>query len=788
MKQTGFLLISVFLLASCAAYKHLEPEPEISPEENDYIELKDDKDFFELDEGKKYYIAFPSPLENNFYLLIKVSDDGALTTVMSTMFDKNEGPGQPITNEAPAGSEEKAYAVNRTGQTYYWVIERVPRDMKLLMNYRYLPQWRYQFETQYEAFTNILAENRGDRAVYDNIGVSLSWSNFNFGQAISRLENKTANLETLQDQLASIERLFPPSILNSGDEAYLNYVRLKEDIEIELTFQENFRNALLFFSTMNKTENDMAAFVKALPELNAFFGQKQRYSNNVIDEARRMLEARLDELGPYFEDVISRKNNNDPLMLDPGLVRSLAGAAGVNVFPSLDALLNFSEQYNEKARAYQRIREEADKIEKEVVGLKRWPDNSFFNTMASRSAGLLRDLPSAGFDSWPKYRNSAASKALNNGIYALRSDLLKMEKDYRDAAQVVARLNNLAATKNYRDMIVLVNRNSNLGFLKSIYSDLDTKYVDRQESLVKSALTGQNWQQAESNLRELHNQSNFINAGAIATTKQRTVKTLEDSLLSRVESATRQRVDQFVNEQYNTLNNVEALYQSPVFDPVWDITFTSGSQSQLAARKQQLRQRLTRLKEVEFPAKAIQFLYKDFSANINENGVAKARAIVVHGNNYKGSDQSIKRLVAECDPYASKWLTKTTEYRKMYALPVTSNPAGTNTYVFRVNIRIPTDARFPVYDVNIKLPREVAQSAGSRQWYEEITMNKNVLKNEGRFMITSPNAENDYTALITPLQTEKDGDSVLEVRFDHNSYKVFEVSVMAQKPILRKNP
>ena len=66
-------------------------------------------------------------------------------------------------------------------------------------------------------------------------------------------------------------------------------------------------------------------------------------------------------------------------------------------------------------------------------------------------------------------------------------------------------------------------------------------------------------------------------------------------------------------------------------------------------------------------------------------------------------------------------------------------------------------------------------------------MNKKILKLQGRFTITAPNSANDFTALITPLQVVKDGDSVLEIRFTQNSYKVFEVSIMAQKPILRKN-
>ncbi|MGD9900125.1 MAG: hypothetical protein AB7T22_13460, partial [Calditrichaceae bacterium] len=236
-----------------------------------------------------------------------------------------------------------------------------------------------------------------------------------------------------------------------------------------------------------------------------------------------------------------------------------------------------------------------------------------------------------------------------------------------------------------------------------------------------------------------------------------------------------------------TLDGLEDIYNSPVFLPAHDITFTSGSQQELQNRKKALMERLLFFKEQVFPAQAIEKLYKEFSRDPGDNGVLKARAIVIHGNHYKGTDRKIKNLVAECDPWASKWITSPKDYRKIYVLPVSSNKLGENEYVFRVNLRLPSDARFPVFDVNIKLPKEIAKNAGERQWYDQMTMNKNLLKNEGRFTITAPGPQNDYECQISPLQMVKDGDNVLEVRFKHPSFKVLEVSLMAQKPIIKKN-
>jgi hypothetical protein len=92
-----------------------------------------------------------------------------------------------------------------------------------------------------------------------------------------------------------------------------------------------------------------------------------------------------------------------------------------------------------------------------------------------------------------------------------------------------------------------------------------------------------------------------------------------------------------------------------------------------------------------------------------------------------------------------------------------------------------------VYDLNIKLPKEVAQNAATTQWYESISCNKSELKNEGRFSITAPTAANDYECQISPVQMNKDKTNVLEIVFNYPAYKVLQVSVMVQKPIIKKN-
>jgi hypothetical protein len=339
----------------------------------------------------------------------------------------------------------------------------------------------------------------------------------------------------------------------------------------------------------------------------------------------------------------------------------------------------------------------------------------------------------------------------------------------------------------YNDILRILKQNPDLTFLRAQYSDLDQLSLTQQKMAINESLRNRRWSEAEFRIRDLHLDSNFLNMKDIRPIKDKLVRSYEDTLLARVEAVSIQNASQHIDAYKDAFENIDALYADSIFNPVHKITFTSGSQSELAQRNQVLENRMSFLKHEKFPETAIQSLYRSFSQAIHDNGVAKARAIVTHSKYYKGQDRKIKNLIAECDPTASKWITKPKQYRKIYALPITTNLNGNNEYMVKLNIQIKSEAKFPVYDVNVKLPREIARHASQKQWYDQITFNKKLLKNEGRFTISSPTEENDYEAQITPLQVNKTGDNVLEIRFKYNSFKVFEVSIMAQKPIIKKN-
>jgi hypothetical protein len=217
------------------------------------------------------------------------------------------------------------------------------------------------------------------------------------------------------------------------------------------------------------------------------------------------------------------------------------------------------------------------------------------------------------------------------------------------------------------------------------------------------------------------------------------------------------------------------------------MTYSAAGPATVSQRNQQIDEYLSKAKGFRFPEGAIRALYADFIRNIASRGVEKTRAIVEHGKQYRGDDKQIKAYINECDPTVAKWIVRAKEYRKLYAVPVTTDPRGSNEYLFRIRLNIPSDAQFPVFDITIKLPQEVAAKAGTEQWYQAITINKKPIKNEGRFRITSPVASNNYESLISPVQMDKEGNNILEVRFKYPGFRVFEISAMAQVPIIRKN-
>jgi hypothetical protein len=307
-----------------------------------------------------------------------------------------------------------------------------------------------------------------------------------------------------------------------------------------------------------------------------------------------------------------------------------------------------------------------------------------------------------------------------------------------------------------------------------------------QTRSIAAALSASAWGSAESKLSDLFKDKEFVNPDAVSEKKTQSVKHFEAELFQKVDGASRAAAETFIKANELTVINVAGLYKDSAFIPVYKLQFSTAGQKDLQQKQKHIEGYLTGLKNVVFPETAIKALYRELTKNILDQGVEKARAIADHGRLYKGSDKQVRNLISECDYSVPKIFTKPSEYRKFFVLPVTSSKKGTNDYILRLELEIPSDAEFPIFDINVTVPREFAQNP-ERPWFQEISINKKPIKNEGRFHITAPTSSNNYESQITPIQIEKGGNNIFEIKLKYAGFRVFEVSVMAQKPIIRKN-
>lgn len=785
MKRISLLILSALFLMRCAAYKELKPDPGISFLEKGFIEIKDGDENFELEKDNKYFMVFPAPAEDDYYLVLEVADRPFLDTYFTKVFDDGKGPKIEIPDESADPDRVSVYPIDRSVQKFYWVIEQVRRDMPLDMDYRYVPRWRYTFETKYSELQETITLNTVNRSPYRNIGSAFDLEGFDYTAEIDRVKKKFTNLTAARQQVDSLKAILPEHILNSEDEAFKDYSTLRDELEEEINFQKDYVNVLTLFKYETESRNKPEQFAAHLNDFVSALENRDNFPDNVKQTIKQVFGERLPELTAYFDKVIRSQKTADALDINVEDAGQLYERTGNSQSEGFQQQAQFVETYNAKVNAVNEAEAQLKKIKSSIKG--KMPSNTFFSGLVTQINKLQYKLPSEMGSSAGKYRNFRCVSALNKKIRSLRARVKTLSRQYREADLLVPQINAMKNQKNYRGVRRLLKQNSHLTFLKDLYKGLDQLSLDEQSRKIKMALTNGQWQQAESYLKDLYYDQDFLYPKQITPKKKALVAVLQDSFFTKIERTSLMRARKFVDENIVATENVEELYNNPVFEPVYLPTFSSLGKADLDRRIKQMNDKLIYLREREFPERAIKQLYSDFIRDPNADGVYKARAVVVHGKHYSGTDRSIRNRVAECDPWASKWITKPKTYRKVFALPTTDNKRGTNTYVFRLNIRIPSEAKFPVYDINIKLPKAVAKNAASEQWYERITLNKKPVKNEGRFTITAPTAANNYECQIGPVRMVKDADNVLEVRFKHSSFKAFEVSVMAQKPIIKKH-
>ncbi len=787
MKRLSIFLISALFLVRCAAYKQLEPKPALNPAEDGYIELRNDKEYFKLKHDKKYFVTFPSPFGSDVFLVLDISSKPIISSYLTKTFKNGKGDIVKIPDQTPDPERLSVYPVDNSVQKFYWVIDTVRQDLDLHMKYRYVARWRFLFEQQYNSFKTSLSENRVDRSPYEQMGEAFSFDGFHFESEISSVQDKHLHLDSLQQSLQKLEDIFPQPVLNSQDSSYQNYLLLKSDVVEEYAFQERYLTVLNLLYADQSTRNNSGALLEYLEDFDAFYQRSEAYPPNVVRTVSDVVSRRFVKFTPWFKNQLKKKRDAKALSFPVQRIATIFKAAGIAEPADFKQLKRFVLAYNDKVSALESSRKKVQAISEEIKSHKKMPNNTYFSGMLTRLSKIRYKLPATSHKAFKPFASYRCVRLLKDEIKTLRNKISGMLDEFRTADNLIPQINALKARKNYHGMLRILKQNNKLSFLKGMYKSVDQLSLKEQTAAVNSAIKTRQWLKAEEALRTLHKDKNFLYPKNILPLKKKRVLALEDTLFNRIAATSLNQARQFTAQNIKTLQNVEELYANPVFLPVHEMTFSARSTQYAQQRNAQLKQKLSQLKEVKFPAQAISELYQSLVQNPADQGVLKARAVVVHGKHYKGADKKIKRRVAECDPWASKWITKPKKYRTVFALPVTTNPGGANEYVFRLNIRIPSEAKFPVYDINIKLPKQIAKKAATKQWYKSITLNKQVIKNEGRFTITAPTAKNGYECQITPVRMRKDADNVLEIHFKNPSFKVFEVSVMAQKPIIKKH-
>ena len=741
MRTHLLLALSLALIAGCATFKELEPKPELSPLERGYIELRNDKEFFQLDQGKQYFIRFPRPVANNFDIVLETNAKWYLSTYMTRTFDDGKGPIVRIPDEATREDSAMVYGVDLSSGTYFWVIDTVRQDIELRLRYRYVPKWRYTFENDYAAFRQSLAANVVDRGTYTGAAGAPAIESVDYGATLTALGARTAKLAAMDDELKKVAQLFPPDI-SPQDTAYRNYTALKASLEDELKFQQSYAAALTLFRKDRDAGTNTGTFLADASLYADFLNNHDRYPPALVEKVKKTVMLRLNDVVPWYEQQLRSKRDATPFVLTPPPdgAQALYAASGRPVPPAFAALRAFVDRFNLEATALGAAAAKLKSLHAQVDAVTAPPPASFYSGIEASARDIRASIPQALASTNDRYRGLDASSLL-----ALQLGKAGEEAD-------------------------------------------DFQSLFGTGARIAAALAGRTWGAAEAGTRDLYVGKDGRTYASVERHRDRIVRWFEADIVAGVRNATRERLDGFVRLNQGSYANVPGLYADSAFRPAYQLTFSAGGPAVLARNRSSIDDYIDRVRHFQFPEAAIRTIYADFARDMGvADGVDRARAVVDHGKEYRGADKQILAIITECDPDAPKWIVRPKEYRRVLALPVTGNRKGVNEYVFRLRLQIPSDAQFPVFDVNLKLPREIAEGAGKESWYDAITINGKPIKNEGRYRVTSPTADNGYESQVTPVEMDKEGRNVLEVRFKKASYRVYEISAMAQVPIMKKN-
>ncbi|MFH0989433.1 MAG: hypothetical protein V1799_05380 [bacterium] len=789
MNMRYSLFLALAFITGCASFKELEPKPPLLPTERGFIELRNDQENFLLEKEKKYFIRFPKPSETNFYVLLKTSAKKKVHNYFTATFDDGEGVITPIKDEAIKQDSLSVFAIDTSSSFFYWVIDTVREHLPLNVQYRYVAQWRYTVETKHDEYRQILAASKHNRQPYESMGPQFNWDSFDAKGEQRTLQQKFKALSAMNDALLKLEKVFPATSTIQNDTIFHRYVSLSKDTREELRFQSDYDAVLTILDRERETRGNLAAFVERRVEFTAFLEQKTRFRPPVLEYVKTLMLHRLDESLPAYDESIKKQSDLNTFELQPPIVEveKFYKACGQQLPKDVMEINAFVGEFNTVVPALDKAKQMIKNLPTTTTSPATWPEDSYYQGFLTRIDDAKKAVPGYALDKYERCKAYRISSLLKEEISKSQKQLEDAEAPYRKAKEIVQRINVLKAQQNYKGIIDILRENHEMDFLIAQYSDVDERSMNVLVSKVRERIESGAWSEAERRLAELWSDKNYLNLAAIAPKKTESVRAMEADILNGVKKLSTDRTSAFAKKNETALERITVLYSDSSFLPVYILDFSSESRKELLAKQKSIVDQLRQIKHYRFPESAIRVIYRELTQSPQVRGIAKARAILEHAKFYRGSDKATLAMVDECNPVVAKKLDKPKDYRRIFVLPVNQTERASNEYVFRINIQILTEAKFPVFDINIKVPKEIAENAKTKQWFTELLLNKKVVKTEGFMRIVAPSADNDYEAQITPVQVNKEGENIIDVKFNYPGYMLFEVSVMAQVPLIRKN-
>lgn len=360
--RRGLVTAGTILLTGCASYQQLQPTPPIIPAENGYHGVYDGDKMFILHKGKKYFVEFPSPPSDKFYLVLVPPSQSAVSSSLVTSFNRRTGVFEKLPDEASENDTMSVYPIDLWSSNYAWITGEVETELPLMLEYRYVPRWRFTFENRHSAYRDSLARSRADRSVYDAISPGFNPDTIDTKRQQGFLASNNSRALRLQRELADLEQLFPDDIAGSKDTAYSNYLALSDDVKEEIDFHGRYDTVLELLQAERSTRDHPEKFVDHAGSFAALIRNEERFPERIRESFKQLVAPRIAAATAYFEHRVKTKDDLDPLpSLDPLL--DLQAACSIRETPALVMLSSFVERFNKEIAALSQFEETAEKIE-----------------------------------------------------------------------------------------------------------------------------------------------------------------------------------------------------------------------------------------------------------------------------------------------------------------------------------------------------------------------------------------------------------------------------------------